>query len=174
MALFGIKMSLLNLQNRSPWNITSINERKIEKYLKENQKEIIDFHRKFFTRVYPSGKRVDSSNYDPIDSFNAGSQFIALNMQTNDLSLLLYLAKFVENGGNECGYVLKPAFLRPNPKKEKYISDFKNIRKIVNILVISGQQLRPEDENDVKDVVDPYVEVSLRGILIDGIVYLFE
>jgi phosphatidylinositol phospholipase C, delta len=35
--------------------------------------QIVDFHRKFITRIYPAGSRVDSSNYDPISSFNAGA-----------------------------------------------------------------------------------------------------
>jgi hypothetical protein len=105
---------------RSPWNISSIKETKISKFLKENELEIIDFHRKYFTRVYPHGKRVDSSNYDPVDSFNAGAQIIALNFQTSDLSLLIYLSKFNENGGSESGYVLKPSFLRHSATSKKY------------------------------------------------------
>ena len=161
LAMFGIKMNLES--NRSIWNISSINEEKISKLLKEKEVEIIDFHRKYFTRIYPSGKRVDSSNYDPIDAFNSGSQIIALNVQTPDIPLLLYFSKFIENGGKNCGYVLKPPFLQHNASTLKYIKDFKNIQKIINIKVISGQQLRPENENDVRDVADPYVEVNIRG-----------
>ena len=86
---------------------------------------------------------------------------IALNFQKADLALLLYLSKFKENGGNKCGYILKPSFLLPeNPE---FLKKFNQITKILLITVISGQQLRPENENDVRDVVDPYVEVSLRG-----------
>lgn len=35
------------------------------------------------------------------------------------------------------------------------------------IEVISGQQLRAEEENDAGDSVDPFVEISLRGSPID-------
>lgn len=167
LGLFGIKMNFEN--PRAVWNISSINEEKISKFLKERETEIIDFHRKYFTRIYPSGKRVDSSNYDPIDAFNAGAQLIALNVQTADSSLLVYFSKFLENGGNRCGYVLKPSFLLHDAKNPKYIKDFKNFTKVLNIRVISGQQLRPENENDVKDVADPYVEVSLRGTMKDEV-----
>ena len=107
-----MKMSLK--PPRTPWNISSLKETKMSKFLKENEQEIIDFHRKYFSRVYPHGKRVDSSNYDPINSFNTGAQIIALNLQTADLALLIYLSKFNENGGSECGYVLKPNFMRHN------------------------------------------------------------
>jgi len=161
LGLFGIKMNFEGL--RSVWNISSVNEEKISKFLKEREADIIDFHRKYLTRIYPSGKRVDSSNYDPIDAFNCGAQLIALNVQTADISLLIYFSKFMENGGNSSGYVLKPSFLLSNATDIKYIKDFKNVRKILNIKIISGQQLRPEDENDVQDVADPYVEVFLRG-----------
>lgn len=165
LGMFGIKMNLDD--SRSIWNISSINEEKISKFLKDREIEIIDFHRKYFTRIYPSGKRVDSSNYDPIDSFNVGAQIIALNVQTADIPLLIYFSKFVENGGSNCGYVLKPAFLLHDATKIKYINDFNNLKKILHIKVISGQQLRPEDEKDVRDVADPYVEVSLRGCFKD-------
>lgn len=165
LSLFGTKMNFEGV--RSIWNISSINEEKISKFLKEKETEIIDFHRKYFTRIYPSGKRVDSSNYDPIDAFNAGSQLIALNVQTADNPLLLYFSKFMENGGANCGYVLKPPFLLHDASGEKYLKDFKKVKKVLNIKIISGQQLRPEDENDVRDVADPYVEVNLRGVARD-------
>lgn len=44
------------------------------KLFKNSEKTLIDFHKKYFTRIYPAGKRVDSSNYDPIKAFIAGSQ----------------------------------------------------------------------------------------------------
>lgn len=60
------------------------------------------------------GTRVDSSNYDSMYGFLAGSQIVALNFQTKDFNLLIYLSKFYENGGFQCGYVLKPEWMRYN------------------------------------------------------------
>ena len=40
------------------------------------------YHRKQFSRVYPRGSRIDSSNYDPITMWNHGVQLCALNYQT--------------------------------------------------------------------------------------------
>ena len=61
----------MNLQNkRYVWDISSLDEHKI---LTFKEKDIVEFHRKYFTRIYPAGARVDSSNYDPIPSFNLGS-----------------------------------------------------------------------------------------------------
>lgn len=33
-------------------------------------------------RVYPKGQRFDSSNYDPVQMWSCGCQFVALNYQT--------------------------------------------------------------------------------------------
>jgi hypothetical protein len=35
-----------------------------------------------FSRVYPKGQRIDSSNYNPIQLWNSGCQMVALNYQT--------------------------------------------------------------------------------------------
>ncbi|GBM08691.1 1-phosphatidylinositol 4,5-bisphosphate phosphodiesterase gamma-1 [Araneus ventricosus] len=64
------------------------------------------YHRTQFSRVYPKGSRIDSSNYDPIKMWNAGVQMVALNYQTADRAMQLNQARFLENG--KCGYVLRP------------------------------------------------------------------
>ncbi|CAM9985359.1 unnamed protein product [Ectocarpus sp. 8 AP-2014] len=62
------------------------------------------------SRIYPAGSRVDSSNYDPVPSWNVGSQIVALNYQTSGTPMRLNDGKFRDNG--ECGYLLKPECLR--------------------------------------------------------------
>ena len=163
LVFYAVKMNLL--LPRSIWNISSIRETVFDKLAKEKEDHLQDFHSHYFLRVYPAGTRIDSSNYDPIKCFNFGTQMIALNVQQPDYALLLYLSRFRENGDTKCGYILKPEFLlRQQPR---YIREFSKICKILHITVISAQQLRPEKENDVRDVVDPYVEVSLRGTSFD-------
>ena len=61
-------------------------------------------------RIYPSGSRVDSSNYDPRPHWACGAQMVALNFQTVDLPMHLNLSRFEMNA--RTGYVLKPPFLR--------------------------------------------------------------
>lgn len=87
---FGLFSSRFNLKdiNRSVFEISSFSESKIAKLYKKSQKAIIEWHKKYFSRIYPSGLRVDSSNYDPFLGFLCGSQFVALNVQTSDLSNL--------------------------------------------------------------------------------------
>lgn len=35
-----------------------------------------------FSRIYPKGARIDSSNYNPVPFWNAGCQMVSLNFQT--------------------------------------------------------------------------------------------
>jgi hypothetical protein len=63
-----------------------------------------------FSRIYPKGTRVDSSNYNPCPVFAIGAHMVALNYQVNDLGLQLNSGYFRLNGS--CGYVLKPQWLR--------------------------------------------------------------
>jgi hypothetical protein len=62
--------------------------------------------RLLYSRIYPKGTRVDSSNYDPVPAWTAGNQMVALNYQTSDVPMHCNRGRFRENGN--CGYVLKP------------------------------------------------------------------
>ena len=44
-----------------------------------------------FSRIYPKGTRLDSSNYNPVPFWNVGSQLVALNYQTPGIWLLKHL-----------------------------------------------------------------------------------
>lgn len=164
-SLFAMKMKWNG--PRSIWNISSMKETNFQKFSNNKEKEIIDYHKSYLTRIYPTSTRVDSSNYCPLEFFNLGVQMVALNVQTCDIELLIYLSKFLENGGSSCGYVLKPEFYLKYSQNPKYLKEFRLIKKILVISILSGQQLGSGDQNNYKDPIDPYVEVSLRGISVD-------
>lgn len=44
--------------------------------------QLVKHNKKYFLRVYPSGYRVNSSNYDPIPYWKRGAQMVSLNWQT--------------------------------------------------------------------------------------------
>lgn len=111
LALFGYKIKKFDRQTKA-YEIASFSEKKLQSYLAKDYVNLIEVNKKSFTRVYPKGTRVDSSNYDPIPGFVCGVQFVALNFQTQDLNLGTYLAMFQQNGGITSGYVLKPDVLR--------------------------------------------------------------
>ncbi|EAR85196.2 phosphatidylinositol-specific phospholipase C, X domain protein (macronuclear) [Tetrahymena thermophila SB210] len=162
-SMFGCKMDLKDV-NRQCWYISSISEVKYLKLIKKCPGVLIQMFKKSFIRLYPGGMRVDSSNYDPIKGFLSGAQIVALNFQTPDLPMVFNLSKFQENGGIHSGYVLKPNYMLHHSKKDYIPTLMTKTVKVVRIQIISGQQLRPEDyEQDTFDVVDPYVQVFVKG-----------
>lgn len=90
--------------------MSSFSETKVEKWLTPQQcKFFLKYHELQFSRVYPKGGRIDSSNYDPIKMWNCGVQMTALNYQTADRPMQLNQAKFLQNGNS--GYILMPEFM---------------------------------------------------------------
>ncbi|CAG2112534.1 unnamed protein product [Medioppia subpectinata] len=87
--------------------MSSFPESKVEKFLSPNnsQVKLIKHNETQFTRVYPKGGRIDSSNYDPMKMWLNGIQMAALNYQTPDRAMQLNGAKFRQNGRS--GYVLR-------------------------------------------------------------------
>ena len=89
---------------------------------------------------------------------------VALNYQTDDKQNFLNRAKFSDNGG--CGYVLKPGFLNePDPNYSPCSPFILQVDKenIVKVTVVSGQHIPRPDGSLSGEVIDPYVEVRVRG-----------
>ena len=153
---------------RAIWEISSLSEEKVRSMYKSKPRELIDFCKKYFVRVFPLGTRVDSSNYDPVKAWAAGGQMVALNYQTSDEAMLLNYAKYVANGAT--GYILKPEYLTSatllDPRKAKYPNEMTVPKMKLKIRVISGQQFHFE-EAGVSDITDPFVEIKVKGIDVD-------
>ena len=128
--------------------------------------DMVEYHKSYFTRIYPSNFRFRSTNYNPMPAWGMGSQLVALNFQHHDESMLLNYAKFQRNGGSKCGYVLKPSFMLHDSPRSNYAEKLHQLRvpvKRVTIQVISAQALKPYDPNS-KRRSNPYVEVRMRGL----------
>lgn len=90
--------------------MSSFHEIKIDKLINPiNFRNILRYNERQLSRVYPSGLRINSSNYEPTKLWNCGVQMVALNYQTPDRAMQLNEAMFSQNG--KCGYVLKPRFM---------------------------------------------------------------
>lgn len=143
---------------------TSKSESRFLKLADSHPKDLVRFIQGHMTRIYPSGSRVKSSNYDPRLYWTYGCQLVALNQQTNDEGMRWNRALFKDNGG--CGYVLKPDKLRspewcPSLKQGKSIGP-PTIR--MDLIIISGHHL-PFDSGETKrDIVDPYVIIDLDSV----------
>ncbi|KAM5349767.1 hypothetical protein ACJ41O_006272 [Fusarium nematophilum] len=89
--------------------IYSVSETNLKSRLKgqNTRSSVGPFHNQHMIRVYPDATRIDSSNLSPLRFWPYGVQMVAVNYQTNGLSLELNSAMFA-GGTDVSGYVLKP------------------------------------------------------------------
>lgn len=144
--------------------MSSFPETKAEKLIcQQDSKFFLKYHQFQFSRVYPKGQRIDSSNYNPVPMWNAGSQMVALNYQTGDKPMQLNQAKFRENGN--CGYLLKPEFMsrddfNPYDKNTLYCVELLKI----NLKIIGARHLSKSG----RGIASPFVEVEVVGADFDA------
>nr|XP_034180308.1 1-phosphatidylinositol 4,5-bisphosphate phosphodiesterase gamma-1 isoform X2 [Osmia lignaria] len=144
--------------------MSSFPETKAEKLMcQQENKFFIKYHQVQFSRVYPKGQRIDSSNYNPVPMWNAGCQMVALNYQTGDKSMQLNQAKFKENGN--CGYILKPDFMFRddfNPFDKNCLYGVESLK--FNIKVIGARHLIRAG----RGIASPFVEIEIIGADFDS------
>ncbi|XP_071543528.1 inactive phospholipase C-like protein 1 isoform X2 [Panulirus ornatus] len=167
-ARFTDLLSARTTQNSN--EMCSLSESSAAKLAHACPEDLVNHNKRFLTRVYPNSSRVDSSNYNPQDFWNAGCQMVALNFQTPGQMMDVYEGRFRANGG--CGYLLKPAVMR------EHISVFSAHSRdtipgvapqLLKIKVISGQCLpKPRGSTATKATfIDPYVVIQIFGIPAD-------
>ncbi|XP_061571837.1 1-phosphatidylinositol 4,5-bisphosphate phosphodiesterase delta-4-like isoform X1 [Cololabis saira] len=150
------------------YEVASFTESKARKLLREAGPEFVRHNARQLTRVYPTGFRADSSNFNPQEMWNAGCQIVALNFQTAGEAMDLNDGLFGQNGG--CGFVLKPEFMRDSGEKRfdpdtpQSGPDYRPV--LLSIQVISGQQL-PKVNIKEGSIVDPLVRVEIHGVPLD-------
>ena len=156
--LHGKKFASVGSTLKFPhYAIMSIDERRVEAWERETE-TYANINKVCFTRTYPKGSRVDSSNYNPVAAWNIGAQVVALNYQTKDFGMRLNRAKFMANGRS--GYLLKPKCLRMKNVAPNTYGD----RKKLTVTIICGVKL-PRPRNSHKgEVIDPYVQVFISGV----------
>ncbi|TDG96417.1 hypothetical protein EPR50_G00241560 [Perca flavescens] len=149
------------------YEVASFTESKARRHLRDTGAEFVHHNCRQLTRVYPSGFRTDSSNFNPQEMWNAGCQIVALNFQTAGEGMDLNDGMFRQNGG--CGYVLKPGFMRDaektfDPETPQKQDGYQPVA--LTIQVISGQQL-PKVNIKEDSIVDPLVRVEIYGVPLD-------
>ncbi|XP_061556433.1 1-phosphatidylinositol 4,5-bisphosphate phosphodiesterase delta-3-A isoform X2 [Phycodurus eques] len=158
-----------NMGERPPDEMSSFSENDALRLIKDSGKLFVRHNSRQLSRIYPSGQRLQSSNYDPQEMWNAGCQMVALNFQTHGEQMDLNQGRFLPNG--RCGYVLKPSFLCSGE------SDFNpentgggpgHIPTQLTIRVISAQQLPKINTDKASSIVDPQVWVEIHGVAIDN------
>uniref|UniRef100_A0A6J0THN0 Phosphoinositide phospholipase C n=1 Tax=Pogona vitticeps TaxID=103695 RepID=A0A6J0THN0_9SAUR len=148
-----------------PYEMSSFTESKARKLIREAGNDFVRHTAWQLARIFPSGLRTDSSNYNPKPMWNVGCQMVALNFQTAGAEMDLYDGLFSQNG--RCGYVLKPSFMRDtetnfSPENPQGIGDRNPLTLIIK--VISGQQLPKMPNSKEGSIVDPLVRVEIHGV----------
>ncbi|NXG25360.1 PLCZ1 phosphodiesterase, partial [Grallaria varia] len=151
-----------SLEKQKFYENNSIGESKARRLLRNSAKEFISHTARFITRIYPRGRRMRSSNYNPQDFWNVGCQMVALNFQTPGIQMELQDAKFLDNGG--CGYVLKPTFLRDcdTTFTPRNVGGHGKPMSL-SIRLISGHQLPPSSLTKTNKA-DPLVQIEIYGV----------
>ena len=74
-SLFSKKIPkiLKNSDTYCYFNISSLSEDAFMKLSQENKSGLVKWHKEHLTRVYPSGIRIGSSNYNAIEKERAGA-----------------------------------------------------------------------------------------------------
>uniref|UniRef100_A0A3B3DHV3 Phosphoinositide phospholipase C n=1 Tax=Oryzias melastigma TaxID=30732 RepID=A0A3B3DHV3_ORYME len=153
----------------SPFNMSSFSETKALKLVRDSGVLFVRHNSHQLSRIYPSGQRLRSSNYNPQQMWNAGCQIVALNFQTPGEQMDLNQGRFLQNG--LCGYVLKPLFMcHPdttfNPENTGGGPGHRPV--LLNIRIISAQQLPKPECDKPSSIVDPRVWVEIHGVPIDN------
>ena len=135
----------------------SFSESKVRSLCRSRQsRPWIVFNQTHMSRTYPAGKRVDSSNYNPMLAWATGCQMVALNFQTSDAALRVNDGRFRENGG--CGYILKPSMLMMSER------DIDPAPVQMMIKVLTGSCLPKPKGKNKGECIDPYVLVTLFDV----------
>ncbi|XP_035626952.2 1-phosphatidylinositol 4,5-bisphosphate phosphodiesterase delta-3-A-like [Oncorhynchus keta] len=154
---------------KPPDEMSSFNENDALKHIKDTGKLFVRHNSRQLSRIYPSGQRLQSSNYDPQDMWNGGCSMVALNFQTPGEQMDLNQGRFLPNG--RCGYVLKPSFLcSPSSSFNPEITGGGpgHIPTQLTIRIISAQQLPKINTDKPNSIVDPQVWVEIHGVAIDN------
>jgi len=133
----------------------SVSEKKLKRIVKKGQRywsAWIRYNENHMTRIYPSGTRLDSSNFNPLVPWSMGCQLVSLNFQTKDDFLFINDGRFRENGN--CGYVLKPNVLLS--RNEERVTTTK-----LRIQVLWGSLLPKRLRKDKCNAIDPFVKISV-------------
>ncbi|KAM6898743.1 1-phosphatidylinositol 4,5-bisphosphate phosphodiesterase delta-3-A [Lycodopsis pacificus] len=150
-------------------NMSSFSESEALRHAKDSGMYFVRHNSHQLSRIYPSGQRLQSSNYNPQEMWNAGCQIVALNFQTPGEQMDLNEGKFLQN--NHCGYTLKPPFMcQPdstfNPENVGGGSGHRPV--LLTVRVISAQQLPKPEWDKPSSIVDPQVWVEVHGVPIDN------
>ncbi|KAM4525490.1 1-phosphatidylinositol 4,5-bisphosphate phosphodiesterase delta-3-A-like [Odontesthes bonariensis] len=150
-------------------DMSSFSESEALRHVKDSGTHFVRHNSHHLSRIYPSGQRLQSSNYNPQEMWNGGCQIVALNFQTPGVQMDLNHGRFLQNG--LCGYVRKPSFMcQPDtPFNPENVGGGPGHKPaLLTVRVISAQQLPKPQWDKPSSIVDPHVWVEIYGVPIDN------
>jgi hypothetical protein len=122
---------------------------------------VVEFTKQFFSYMpHASDAGEEEVGQRNVEAWNAGVQFVPLEIYKNDINVLVNYIKFRENG--QAGIIAKPYYLcgKDDP------SDIKKERKIIFLKIVSAQIM---DKHFLKDneKVYPFIQVKVIGMKSD-------
>jgi phosphatidylinositol phospholipase C, delta len=120
---------------------------------RRSPRAVFEHNRQYLMRTYPDGRRVDSSNFDPVIFWRMGAQVVALNWQSWDTGMILNEGMFAGSDG----YILKPDGYRGSGGEIKS----KRLDRVA-ITIYAGQNLPLLNKDDSPAGFTPRVEVGLH------------
>lgn len=120
----------------------------------QEKKSFAEFTQEFFVKVTPNGKKMDSNNINVVHAFALGIQIIMNHNHSFDFNSLIYHSLFYQNGGDKCGYVLKPPEMYGDISSKFVKNVVQDKFKQVVITVISGCEVRCPKYNEVQTYVE--------------------
>ena len=134
-------------------SIYNLPENQAVHLVREQYVEVLSFSQSNLVCVTPSPTRIDSSNPELLQFWNAGIQIVALNQQSEDRILKMNDSLFISNGN--CGYFLKHQLLNRDSMTES--PDYyctKTVSLSFHYLSILGpnwtNQVKPENVTNQK------------------------
>ena len=168
----GIKYSTFSAPEARAYNhIYSFAENTFNNICKdvEAKHQLEKHNMRYLMRMYPAARRIDSSNFNPLQAWKRGVQMAALNWQTYDVNMQINDAMFAA-GLDKTGYVLKPEELRQakhlplaEVMSDNQSTSEKRGMKLAkfSVEIISAQRLpRPRDHNPEQGM-NPYIEFEM-------------
>ncbi|XP_074518599.1 1-phosphatidylinositol 4,5-bisphosphate phosphodiesterase delta-3-A [Halichoeres trimaculatus] len=150
-------------------DMSSFSESEALRLVKDSGIHFVRHNSHQLSRIYPSGQRLQSSNYNPQDMWNGGCQIVALNFQTPGEQMDLNHGRFLQNGRS--GFTLKPPYMcRPDTtfNPENVGGGPAHSPVLLTVKVISAQQLPKPEWDKPSSIVDPQVWVEVHGVPIDN------
>jgi phosphatidylinositol phospholipase C delta len=133
---------------KKPTHIFSINEDRILELNAKDHQEVFTHNKNYFMRLFPAGRRIDSSNPDPSLYWRKGVQMVAMNWQYMDEWMMINEAMFADEGG----WALKPPGYQSSDKASVTQDMATPPRKLdLKITVYAAQHLPLEGDDAHSD-----------------------